>query len=509
MATSRNRTGERAQQSRTSRQKSSEGSQAKGRFGAIPERFMQPRLVLLVSTAILVCFGLVMIYSASSISAMTSEDMGYNPFYYVQRQLGFAAAGVALAFIVSRIDYRAVVRNLQVPIWVVTIGMLAIIFTPIAGADAYGATRWISIGPFSFQPSEFAKITILISVSYLAQQYFIDQTIDQMEFFKKFAIAALAPLLLILAQPDKGSTLIIVGTLLVIGYLADVDRRVLATIAVAGFIGFAFLSLKDDYSRARVVTMLNPWADYYGAGYQLAQGFYAFGSGGIFGVGFGFSRQKYSYLPMAHNDFIFAVIGEELGFIGVLGLLAVFGALVWAGFKIARYAPDLTGRLIAAGCTSMFIIQAFVNIGGVLGLLPLSGKPLPFISYGGSTIMSSILMVGLLMSVSRQSRLPETEYDRQRASWSIAEEQDTFDAPGFAGLTMVDGGVGVGMPLPRSSRPKSSAQSSARPSRGVLRSRDDDAPQGRITTDASGRRRIDLGPSASDRLRGSNTRPRR
>ena len=509
MATSRNRTGERAQQSRTSRQKSSEGSQAKGRFGAIPERFMQPRLVLLVSTAILVCFGLVMIYSASSISAMTSEDMGYNPFYYVQRQLGFAAAGVALAFIVSRIDYRAVVRNLQVPIWVVTIGMLAIIFTPIAGADAYGATRWISIGPFSFQPSEFAKITILISVSYLAQQYFIDQTIDQMEFFKKFAFAALAPLLLILAQPDKGSTLIIVGTLLVIGYLADVDRRVLATIAVAGFIGFAFLSLKDDYSRARVVTMLNPWADYYGAGYQLAQGFYAFGSGGIFGVGFGFSRQKYSYLPMAHNDFIFAVIGEELGFIGVLGLLAVFGALVWAGFKIARYAPDLTGRLIAAGCTSMFIIQAFVNIGGVLGLLPLSGKPLPFISYGGSTIMSSILMVGLLMSVSRQSRLPETEYDRQRASWSIAEEQDTFDAPGFAGLTMVDGGVGVGTPLPRSSRPKSSAQSSARPSRGVLRSRDDDAPQGRITTDASGRRRIDLGPSASDRLRGSNTRPRR
>ena len=504
MATSRNRTGERTQQPRTSRQKSSEGSQAKGRFGAIPERFMQPRLVLLVSTAILVCFGLVMIYSASSISAMTSEDMGYNPFYYVQRQLGFAAAGVVLAFIVSRIDYRAVVRNLQVPIWVVTIGMLAIIFTPIAGADAYGATRWISIGPFSFQPSEFAKITILISVSYLAQQYFIDQTIDQMEFFKKFAIAALAPLLLILAQPDKGSTLIIVGTLLVIGYLADVDRRVLATIAVAGFIGFAFLSLKDDYSRARVVTMLNPWADYYGAGYQLAQGFYAFGSGGIFGVGFGFSRQKYSYLPMAHNDFIFAVIGEELGFIGVLGLLAVFGALVWAGFKIARYAPDLTGRLIAAGCTSMFIIQAFVNIGGVLGLLPLSGKPLPFISYGGSTIMSSILMVGLLMSVSRQSRLPETEYDRQRASWSIAEEQDTFDAPGFAGLTVVDGGVGVGMPLPRSSRPKSSAQSSARPSRGVLRSRDDDAPQGRITTDASGRRRIDLGPSASDRLRGNN-----
>jgi cell division protein ftsW len=509
MATSRNRTGERAQQPRTSRQKSSEGSQAKGRFGAIPERFMQPRLVLLVSTAILVCFGLVMIYSASSISAMTSEDMGYNPFYYVQRQLGFAAAGVALAFIVSRIDYRTVVKNFQVPIWIVTIVMLAIIFTPIAGADAYGATRWISIGPFSFQPSEFAKITILISVSYLAQQYFIDQTIDQIEFFKKFVIAALVPLVLILAQPDKGSTLIIVGTLLVIGYLADVDRRVLVTIAVGGFIGFAFLSLKDDYSRARVMTMFNPWADYYGAGYQLAQGFYAFGSGGIFGVGFGFSRQKYSYLPMAHNDFIFAVIGEELGFIGVLGLLAVFGALVWAGFKIARYAPDLTGRLIAAGCTSMFIIQAFVNIGGVLGLLPLSGKPLPFISYGGSTIMSSILMVGLLMSVSRQSRLPETEYDRQRASWSIAEEQDTFDAPGFAGLTMVDGGVGVGMPLPRSSRPKSSAQSSARPSRGVLRSRDDDAPQGRITTDASGRRRIDLGPSASDRLRGSNTRPRR
>ena len=399
MATSRNRTGERAQQPRTSRQKSSEGSQAKGRFGAIPERFMQPRLVLLVSTAILVCFGLVMIYSASSISAMTSEDMGYNPFYYVQRQLGFAAAGVALAFIVSRIDYRAVVRNLQVPIWVVTIGMLAIIFTPIAGADAYGATRWISIGPFSFQPSEFAKITILISVSYLAQQYFIDQTIDQMEFFKKFAFAALVPLVLILAQPDKGSTLIIVGTLLVIGYLADVDRRVLATIAVAGFIGFAFLSLKDDYSRARVVTMLNPWADYYGAGYQLAQGFYAFGSGGIFGVGFGFSRQKYSYLPMAHNDFIFAVIGEELGFIGAIFLLFLYFLILYRALIISHSTHDRFGSLIAVGIFSMWLFQVFINVGMTLGIMPVTGIPLPFMSYGGSALLMNILCVGLLMNI--------------------------------------------------------------------------------------------------------------
>ncbi|MBF0911865.1 MAG: putative lipid II flippase FtsW [Atopobiaceae bacterium] len=508
MATPRKQSKRRETPVRSSRSETTSHQTTRNRFGVVPERFMQPRIVLLVSAAILICFGLVMIYSASSISAMTSEDMGNNPFYYVQRQLLFAGIGVIVAFFVSRINYQVIVKRFQKIIWALTIVMLLAIFAPSAGADAYGATRWISIGPFSFQPSEFAKITILMSVAYLAQQYFIEQSINQREFLKYFFISALIPLALILFQPDKGSTLIIVGTLLVVGYLADVDRRLLALVAILGLVGFIALSLKDDYSRARVITMFNPWADYYGAGYQLAQGFYAFGSGGIFGVGLGFSRQKYSYLPMAHNDFIFAVIGEELGFVGICGLLVVFGALVWAGFKIARYAPDLTGRLIAAGCTSMFVIQAFVNIGGVLGLLPLSGKPLPFISYGGSTIMSSIVMVGLLLSVSRQSKLPETEYDKQRATWQMSDNQAYEDVEGF---TMISGGAGVNKPMPRSSRSKSSGRTSARPTQKVMQGRNQskNAPRGRVSTDKRGRKRIDLGPSATDRLRGGNARPRR
>ena len=152
-----------------------------------------------------------------------------------------------------------------------------------------------------------------------------------------------------------------------------------------GIVGVLANSLKDDYSRARIVAVLNPWSDPTGSGYQLIQGFYAFGSGGLFGVGIGMSKQKYSYLPMAYNDFIFAVVGEELGLVGTLGLLAAFGVLAWAGFRIARYAPDMCGRLIAAGCTSLIIIQLLVNVCGVLGLIPLSGKPVPFVSYGGST----------------------------------------------------------------------------------------------------------------------------
>jgi cell division protein FtsW len=291
------------------------------------------------------------------------------------------------------------------------------------------------------------------------------------------------------------------------GYLAGLPRNLILGVAGAGVVFFLVLSLRDEYSRARIVTMFDPWREYYGDGYQLIQGFYAFGSGGLFGVGLGFSRQKYSYLPMAYNDFIFAVIGEELGLVGTVGMLAVFALLGWAGFQIAKNAPDLAGRLIAAGCTSLLIIQLLVNIGGVLGMIPLTGKPVPFISYGGSTILSCLMLSGITLSVSRASRLPETVHDQARSRWQVDEGYSAaygslYDEDSYEETFVSD-------PMPRSAREQSPAYGShptelARgPFTVVEGGRGASAPR------TNSRDRIDLGPSATDRLRGSSNKGKR
>jgi len=461
---------------------------------------MKPRLVIIAVTFVLVCFGLLMIYSASSVTALTSSSLGNDPAYYVKRQLRAAAIGVVIAVVLARLDYRVLTKQLLRYVWLLTVVLLLLIFTPFAGSDAYGASRWISIAGFTLQPSEFAKITVILTAANLAERYFDARSLDFNHFVGLLVLGVGLPLGLILLQPDKGSTIIAFVTLLIMAYLAGIDRRIFMGLAALGVAAALYLSFGDSYSRERIMTMLDPWADYYGAGYQLIQGFYAFGSGGLFGVGLGFSRQKYSYLPMAHNDFIFAVIGEELGYVGALGMLAGFAIFAWAGFRIAKYAPDMTGQLIAAGCTSLIVFQMLVNVCGVIGVMPLTGKPIPFISYGGSTIMSCLMLVGLIVSVSRRSVLPETVYDDNRRSWQMTDD-DGYDG----GFSL------VGTPTPRSARRE---QDNAAPPRGGFRVVDGGSSQGggrpsssrqqgRVTTDSSGRRRIDLGPSATERLRGS------
>ena len=471
-------------------------------FG-VPERFMGPRLVLIAVAVILVGFGLLMVYSASSITALTQEAYGFDATYFLKRQAILAALATVVAIVLARVDYHVWSRTLLPIIWIGTLGLLVLIMTPVAGSDAYGATRWIRIGSFTFQPSEFAKLTVILTAANLAQRYFEDRTIEMGPFIGLMVAGCGLPLVLILAQPDKGTTIIVCATLLVMGYLAGVPKRYLVIALGLGAAGFLFLILKDSYSRARVMTMIDPWSDPYGDGYQLIQGFYAFGSGGLLGLGIGFSRQKYFYLPMAHNDFIYAVIGEELGLVGTLGVLLGFAALLWAGLRIARYAPDLSGRLIASGCSVILVVQMLVNVGGVLGIMPLTGKPIPFLSYGGSSIISSIMIVGLIVSVSRGSTLPSTEYDERRGTWRVADEDDD-SAPR---LSL------VGEPTRRSERSSRATSSDSR--RGAARSftvvdggsrgSSGASNRGRVTTDSSGRRRIDLGPSASDRLRGGSS----
>lgn len=458
----------------------------------VPARFMRPRLILIVTTAVLVLFGLLMIYSASSVMGLSNYD---DPAYYLKRQALLVLVGGTLAVLVARVDYHRFAQGqLLNVIWMAT--TLVLIATVLLGLASHGAVRWITVAGQSLQPSEFAKITVILTGANLFERFFERQEFDLNRFLILFGVGVVVPVVLILAQPDKGTTLILLVTLIVMLYLAGMPAKWLVRIFVLVFIGAVVLSMRDEYSRQRILTMFDPWEDPYGDGYQLIQGFYAFGSGGLFGVGLGLSRQKYSYLPEAHNDFIFAIVGEECGLVGTLGVIVGFGIFVYEGIQIARYAPDLTGRLIAAGCTSLIAIQFLVNVMGVLGMTPLTGKPLPFLSYGGSSVISCLLLVGVIVSVSCQSKLPETAHDVRRSSISVvgsqgrarprpaSSRQGSSQGSSPSGLTLLDGGAG------------SSKRTGGRSS-GVSTNK----PRG-------GRERIDLGPSASERLRGGSGKPR-
>lgn len=411
-----------------------------------PARIMAPRLLLLAATVGLVIFGIMMVYSSSSITALV--NLG-DPGYYCFRQTAFAAVGAVVAFGISRIDYHKLLGRRVYFAWAAMVLLLIAVHTSIAGQDAYGASRWIAIGPFTLQPSEFAKpVVVVMGAWYLAR------CCEYGEFGagKLIGLAGgfLGSLLfLILLQPDKGTTGILLLTLLIMVYFSGLSGKAIGALFGVGGVGAAILSMSASYSRARIMTMINPFLDSSGSGYQLVQGFYAFGSGGLLGVGIGMSRQKYSYLPMAYNDFIFAVIGEELGFVGTMAVVAAFALFLWAGMKIAENAPDLEGRLIAGGCSVMFAIQFLLNVCGVLGMFPLSGKPVPFISYGGSSVLACLIMVGLIWSVSRHSHLPETVYDRRRSMLHAVD-----DAPyGSVASDHYDRGLSrAGDPTPRSWR---------------------------------------------------------
>lgn len=463
----------------------------------VPARIMMPRLVFLVTALALLAFGLLMVYSSSSITALSSAALGNDPAYYLKRQALFAGLGILGAAAIVAVGYHRILGGLIRPIWGVTILLLAFVLLPFAGRDAYGATRWISLGPLSLQPSEFAKITVILVAVRLFDRFFITRDIDRRTFLKGVVAGIVLPLLLIILQPDKGTVMVIALSLVVMAYIAGFPVRYLLLFLALGIAAFLALSLKDDYSRARLMAMLDPWSDPYNNGYQLIQGFYAFGAGGLFGVGIGMSRQKYNYLPFAHNDFIFAVIGEECGVVGTVGMLAGFALLLWAGYRIAVNAPDLAGRLVAMGCSSILVIQMLLNVCGVIGIFPLSGKPIPFISYGGSSIMSSIMIVGLVFSVSKESRIPLSEYDERRSTWSVTAAQGTPLGP-------VEG---AGTPTPRSER--SAERTGFRVYGGGEAS-----PHVRskkltnVRLGSARTSRIDLGPDAGVRLRTNDSTPR-
>jgi cell division protein FtsW len=357
--------------------------------------------LLLLPTALLTVTGLVMVLSASSVSAFTTYG---SSFWFFNRQLLYAALGCVLFLLTSRMRYR-VWQRISVPFLIVTIGLLLLALHPAAGTSAYGASRWIDLGSFTLQPSELAKLALVaFAATVLTKKW--NKLDDPLHLLIPLGIVVAVIAGIVILQRDLGTTLILVGTAFLLLFVAGVRLRYLMVTAAFGLASTAYLILGEGYRRTRLLSFSDPWADAQNTGYQLIQGLIALGSGGMFGVGLGASRQKWEFVPNAHTDFIFAILGEELGFFGGLVVLALFGSLIYAGIRIAVRAPDTFGRLLAAGITSWIGLQAIVNLGAVTGLLPITGVPLPLVSFGGTALIVTLAAVGVLASIARASGRP-------------------------------------------------------------------------------------------------------
>ena len=346
--------------------------------------------------------GLVMVLSASSVVAL--DDYG-SSWYVVMRQTMWLALGTIACVVVLRVDYHRW-RRLATPGLLLTTVLLVLVLVPGIGITVNGASRWLGYGPLSLQPSELAKLTILLFAADLLARRAAWMDDVRLTLVPVTAVFGTLALLLML-QPNLGTTLVLGSMVLSLLYVAGTPLLPLTGLAAAGAVLASGLALWAPYRRARVLAFLDPWADYQNTGYQNIQSLVGVASGGITGTGLGESRAKWGFLPYAHTDFIFAIIGEELGLIGALVVVALFVGLCLLGARAALLAPDRFGMLLAAGVTVWFGVQAFVNIGAVIGILPITGVPLPFVSYGGSSLLFGMIGAGLLLNVARQAQLPD------------------------------------------------------------------------------------------------------
>lgn len=387
----------------------------------IPADILGPRLLLIIDVLALVLLGCVMVYSASTVEAISD---GVSTTSYLTDQVMFAIIGIVAAVIVWKLIPCSVWRGPAV--WVVWgIALALLVATAVAGTSELGAQRWLSIGPISLQPSEFAKIAFVLMAARIMDDY-RNYRISTRALFIQLLVTILAPILLIYAsQSDLGTTLICLIGILAVMWMAEVPLRYILTVVVAGVV-FALIAIFTTGYRSDRFVYLDPWNDGengYGSGWQIIHSYYAFAEGGIFGVGLGNSREKYLYLPEAETDFIYAIIGEELGLIGSVSVIVMFLLLLYAGMRIAHSAVDNFGAMIAGSLTIMIVFQAFLNMGCVIGLLPTTGKPLPFLSSGGSSLIATLIMIGLILSVSEESSSPAL-YERRRRELRIVSVAD-------------------------------------------------------------------------------------
>ncbi len=377
-------------------------ARADERGGAAMRERTPPDVGLLLSAAALLCLGTVMVLSSSFVTAGVEY---HDPYYWFKRQLAWIVVGLIGFVICLRVDYWQWKRFAPL-ILGGTLVLLVAVLIPGVGRNVNGSQRWLGFGSLVFQPSELAKLTMVIYVS----AWLSDRTPRQVGSFARGALPVLALVGLaaglILKEPDLGTAAALAATAFVLLYVVGVPVSQFGVILSLAVPALALAIFGSAYRRQRFLAFLDPSSpqNRLNSGYHILQGLYALGSGGLFGVGLGQSRQKYFYLPEEHTDFIFAVLGEELGFIGGVLVLALFGVLVWRGYRAAAAAPDMFGTLLGAGLTTMLAVQAIVNIGVVTGVLPITGIPLPMISYGGSSLVFTMAGIGILANLSRHAR---------------------------------------------------------------------------------------------------------
>jgi cell division protein FtsW len=362
----------------------------------MPKTLPKPDYLLLGITFTLIAAGLLVLYSAS---VAVSYDRFGTSTKYIQDQLVVAFAGIIAMLVCIRIPYRYFVR-ISLVLLLITVGLLVLVYVPGIGVKLGGARRWLSVGTRLFQPSEFAKLALIL---YLASFFSRRRELSRsfLHFVMPPAVVCSVIFLLVALQPDIGTLVVFLLTATAMFFAAGIRLRhflILISSGVALVTGFI---ASASYRVNRILAFLQPTIDPKGISYQLQQALLAIGSGGILGYGYGYSRQKYQYLPEVIGDSIFAVAAEELGFIRIVLWLLLFAAFAWRGFAIAKRAPDTAGMLVVIGITVWIVGQALVNIGAISGLLPLTGIPLPFTSFGGSALLSMSCAIGILLNVSR------------------------------------------------------------------------------------------------------------
>ena len=353
-----------------------------------------PDLVLFGTTLALLVIGIVTVFSASYTTGL--REFG-DPYYYVKRQILWAALGVIALVIVMHVDYR-VWRRWSVAGLLLAVLLLGLVL--VIGTEAGGGRRWIRVGPLSMQPSELAKLAVVnFLAAYIAAQGGGIRRLFQGFLFPMAVVGFI--FLLILAERDFGTSVALGLNAVVMLFAAGAQLWHLGLIALVAVPGLFLLIYLEPYRMRRITSFLNPWADPLGAGWNIIQSLYAIGSGGLFGLGRGAGRQKFAYLPEQHTDFIYAVLGEEMGFLGTATVALLFFVFAWRGYRTALRAPDLYGAMLAVGLTSMIVLQAFINMGVVTGSMPVTGITLPFISAGGSSLLVTMAAIGVLLNVSR------------------------------------------------------------------------------------------------------------
>lgn len=359
-----------------------------------------PDYMLLIIVLMLLLLGMIMVYSSSNVWA---EYKYGDSLFFVKRQLLFASVGMFAMIFLMRMPYQ-VWKKYATILLIVCFALLVIVKIPGIGIVRGGAQSWIGVGAFSIQPSEFMKLGLII--------FLASRLADFQKYITSFKQGFLPLMLLIfvafgliMLQPDLGTGIVLVLTCCVMIFVAGARISHFVGLSIIGGIGFVFLIISAPYRIKRITAFLNPWDDPLGDGFQIIQSLYAIGPGGLMGVGLGKSLQKYFYLPEPQTDFIFAILGEELGFIGGTFLIILFALLLWRGIRIALGAQDGFGRFVALGIVAMLTIQVMINISVVIGLIPVTGITLPFLSYGGSSLTLTLCSVGILLNISRDAKI--------------------------------------------------------------------------------------------------------